>query len=135
MAMLVENAVVQRETRKINKGGRPPKTPEQRRTKRVEIWFSDNEYKQLNHICERSGLHRADLIRSLVFNKKVQQSKIPAINKEAYAELGRIGNNINQALKLANRYGGSEPNKRAFAELYELLHRVRLDLLGVSDDS
>lgn len=121
-------------TRKINKGGRPPLPDDERRNHRVEFWLNDSEFADLSCLCEQSGMTKGELVRSLIFKKPIQWMKVPTLNKNAYAELGRIGNNVNQALKLANRYG-SEPDTKAFAELYELLHAVRLELLGVSDDS
>lgn len=76
---------------------------------------------------------KGELVRALIFKKPIRWMKVPAVNRQAYAELGRVGNNINQAVKLANRYG-SELNARDFEELNALLHSVRLELLGVSDD-
>lgn len=120
-------------TRKINKGGRPLLPDDERRNHRVEFWLNDAEFADLFYLCEHSGMTKGELVRSLIFKKQIRWMKTPAINRQAYAELGRIGSNVNQAAKLANRYG-SEPDTKAFAELCELLHSVRLDLLGVSDD-
>lgn len=120
-------------TRKINRGGRPPLPDDQRRNHRVEFWLNDAEFADLSYLCEQSGMTKGEMVRALILKKPIQWMKTPAINRQAYAELGRIGSNVNQAAKLANRYG-SEPDTKAFAELYALLHSVRLDLLGVSDD-
>lgn len=121
-------------TRKINKGGRPPLPDDERRNHRVEFWLNDAEFANLSCLCEQSGMTKGELVRSLIFKKKIKWMKTPAINRQAYAELGRVGNNINQVVKLANRYG-SAPDARGFEELNALLHSVRLELLGVSDDS
>ena len=121
-------------TRKINKGGRPPLPDDERRNHRVEFWLNDAEFADLIYLCEQSGMSKGELVRSLIFKKPIRWMKIPAINRQAYAELGRIGANVNQLSRSANTYGYSD-QAGELAELHQIIQQIRRELLGVSDDS
>ncbi len=83
-----------------------PKLKEGKRTKFINVRFTEDEYKDVAELEKQLGITKTDLIRIRVLsdaNKIVINSKelIHHLDKVG-AELGRIGNNINQLAKQAN---------------------------------
>ena len=85
--------------------GRPQLT-EGKRTKKIDVRFTEDEYKIILALEQEFGITKTELIRqrllqngkSIVINAKELIARLDAIG----AELGRSGNNINQLARYAN---------------------------------
>jgi len=83
-----------------------PKLAEGKRTKKIDVRFTEDEYKIVEKLEITLGVTKTDLVRmrllenapAVIMNAK---ELITAID-EIGAELGRCGNNINQLAKYAN---------------------------------
>jgi hypothetical protein len=96
--------------------------------------FNDAEYEKLRAICESYDLNISQrgvispLLRRMVLNKPCEEKEgLPDTSDIAY-HINRIGNNINQLVKLAHHKNLRNPNgnlgpeiKRTNELLYELL--------------
>lgn len=83
-----------------------PKLKEGKRTKFINVRFTEDEYKDVADLEKQLGITKTELIRIRILNdakKTVINSRelIQHLDKVG-AELGRIGNNINQLAKHAN---------------------------------
>lgn len=83
-----------------------PKLAEGKRTKFINVRFTEEEYKEVAELEKELGVTKTDLIRMRILSdakKTVINSKelICHLDKVG-AELGRIGNNVNQLAKHAN---------------------------------
>lgn len=89
-----------------NKGGRPPQETD-RRSFKIDVRFTEAEYRQVEALEKALGLKKAELVRRRV----LQDSQGLLINTGALMqgldaislELARSGNNINQLARHANR--------------------------------
>ena len=83
-----------------------PKLTEGKRTKFINVRFTEDEYKDVAALEKQLGITKTDLIRIRVLS----DSKNTVINAKELihhldkvgAELGKVGNNINQLAKHAN---------------------------------
>ena len=83
-----------------------PKLKEGKRTKFINVRFTEAEYKEVSVLEKELGISKTNLIRMRILSnakKTVINSRglIKYIDN-AGAEMGRIGNNINQLAKHAN---------------------------------
>jgi hypothetical protein len=104
-----------------------PKLKEGKRTKFINVRFTEDEFKDVGELEKQLGITKANLIRMRILSdakKTVINSKelIQHLDKVG-ADLGRIGNNINQLAKHANVLrlkGGLNPAIISdFNELFE----------------
>ena len=73
--------------------------------RRVHVWFTEQQYTELEKHSELSGKKIADVIRHYLTNKNVRISNVPKSTANSIlSEVGRIGNNINQVAKKLNEY-------------------------------
>jgi hypothetical protein len=116
-----------------------PQLKEGRRTKFINVRFTEDEYKEIAELEKQLGITKTDLIRMRVLSdvKKIiinSKELIQHLDRVG-AELGRIGNNINQLAKHANTLKLQGPlNPKiisTFNELFEDYLKVQ-QLLEVS---
>lgn len=112
-----------------NKGGRPCLPKHELRTHKIEFWLSDIELADLHYLAAQAAVSNAVLVRSLIAKKPLKRITTPAVNRETYAELGKIGSNINQLAKFANSYGYSDQASQ-LNDLYNVINKLRSELLG-----
>lgn len=82
--------------------GRPKGVKEEVRSKNYTIRLTKEEQKRLESAAEICGVTPAVLIRRKLFKGKFPEAKTPRIDLNAYAELKKIGVNLNQLAKKAN---------------------------------
>ncbi|GGA95623.1 plasmid mobilization protein [Mucilaginibacter rubeus] len=83
-----------------------PTVKEGKRTKFINVRFTEDEFKEIVELEQQLGLSRTELIRmrvladtqKIVVNSRVLIKYLDDVG----AEMGRIGNNINQLAKHAN---------------------------------
>lgn len=111
---------------KKRKRGPEPKPPEEVRTNRISLRVNDHE---LAEIKKKAGTDNpkqvADYIRKASLGKRMP-SRIPEINREAWASLSRSASNLNQIARALN----SEQAVDAEA-IRRQLDDFRLALIGV----
>lgn len=83
-----------------------PKLKEGKRSKFINVRFTEEEYKDITELEKELGVSKTDLIRMRVLSdaKKtvINSRELIRYIDTAGAEMGRIGNNINQLAKHAN---------------------------------
>lgn len=89
----------------------------------VMLRFNDTEYDKLRIICESYHLNISErgvispLLRRLVLNGNVEdKDRLPSTSNLAY-HINKIGNNINQLVKLANYKSLRSPNSSLESEI------------------
>ena len=80
-------------------GGAMKKTAHQ-----YHLWMSDEENRELERLCESTGLSKANLIRKLIMSKPVKE-RPNADFTELRTSIDRIGVNFNQLVHRANAEG------------------------------
>lgn len=104
--------------------GRTPKAPEALQRHQVGCRLTDAEAAQLD--LGRGLLTRGEGLRQLALARRLPPA-IPALNRQAYAELARASANLNQLSRRANIEGQLE-----IVALSATLAAFRLALLGVT---
>ncbi len=87
---------------KNNKGGRPPQK-QGKKDQLVQFWVTSEQFRVLRGFLKASQYHgMSELLRSMVFDKKIKVTTENANARELQYELARIGTNINQIAKRCN---------------------------------
>ncbi len=121
--------------KKVFQAGRKSQ-PKPKRTSLVSLRLTEDEKEAWEAKAEEAGLgnNLSKFIRYCVEHRRIAPPA-PAINSDTYAELGRIGNNINQIAYAINRaIKMGEPVNTSLEEieaLKPLLQEVKLQLLGM----
>lgn len=112
-----------------------PKTTmldEEKRKPRT-TWLLSSEYEQLKQEAKAMNLSFSDYSRAILLERPVVEPR-GEIDRRTYAELGRIGNNLNQLVRGVNegRLIGEQMEVDLFratvTELSNLLVEIRLEL-------
>ena len=101
--------------------GRPPKDPAERRTERVDVFFSPAERAKLAEDASACGVTPAAYIRRLVAGSRPAPPSERATDPRLLLELNAIGNNLRQALGFVDR---SAPARADWESLDRLLRRT-----------
>ncbi|QEM07841.1 MobC family plasmid mobilization relaxosome protein [Mucilaginibacter rubeus] len=109
-----------------NKGGRPP-VGDDRRSFKIDVRFTEAEYRQVERLEKELGLKKTELVRrkllsegkGLAVNAAELMKRLDAVS----LELSRSGNNINQLARYANRL--QKRGLLSVAIIDEYLHLLR----------
>ncbi len=82
---------------------------------------------QLMAYSNQSG---ADVIRDIVFRERLLQPRIPLLDQKTYAELKRIGTNLNQMAKKLNADAKASEKEKTIDELKMMLDHILQRLLN-----
>lgn len=89
-----------------NKGGRPP-VGDERRSFKIDVRFTEAEYRQVEQMEKELGIGKAELVRRKLLHdgKGLAVNSVELLNRldAVSLELSRSGNNINQLARYANR--------------------------------
>lgn len=118
-----------------NLGGRPPLL-EGKRSKMINVRFTEEEFKSILQMEADLGISRTDLIRARLLNdipQRVINAKEAILQLDRVGtELGRSGNNINQLARYANilkkQHVLSQAVIERFLILLETYHQNQADL-------
>lgn len=113
-------------------GGRPKK-PESERLKNVPLRMTSAERAEAEKSAAEAGLTLSAYLRDRTLGKPLK-AVVPAINREAYAELARLAGNLNQIAAHMNATGDMTvlPALPALiADLDREVKILRLALLGI----
>ncbi|MBQ0131621.1 MAG: plasmid mobilization relaxosome protein MobC [Comamonas sp.] len=84
------------------KGGRPKAAPEALRASTIGVRVSAAEYEALRAKAAAMNMTPAQWLREAALTRRLPTPPVPAVNREQYAELARIGANLNQLAHSAN---------------------------------
>lgn len=114
--------------------GRPPKTDAERRDYKVGVRFTEEERHQIEALAAACSLSFSEFVRKAALGRRLRAT-VPAVNREAWAELARVVSNLNQiAHRLNAAEGGAGDLAAVLAETREQVQALRRDLLGMGGD-
>lgn len=108
---------------KRRRRGPAPLDDASRRTGSVSVRLNESEMAQLDAQRRKVAMQRGEYLRAAALHKL--PPSVPAINREAWAELARLAGNLNQLVRLA--HGGD----LRLAEVQALVQELRRVLIGV----
>ena len=73
-----------------------------KRTHRVQVRLSDDEYDYFQYNLERTGLSAEVYLRKLIADKIPKTKEVGQYEQDVLAQLYAIGNNLNQIARQAN---------------------------------
>ena len=115
-----------------NKGGRPKLDPAAVRRLNLSVRLSPAEYAALRERAAQLGMKPGQFLRHTGLTRRLPPPPVPAVNREQYANLARMANNINQLTRRAN--AGQLPGFPAATMrlLRAEIKQLRAALLGLS---
>jgi hypothetical protein len=112
----------------MKKNGRP-RLGEKKKTHRVGVFFSSEEFAKIQLNASRAGLTEAEFLRQLGLGKEVK-SPPDRVNFAAVKEINAIGKNLNSlvravpTLKIEDAAGTTNSIKRMELSLQETIGRL-----------
>lgn len=119
-------------SRPKRRGGRPRSAPEALRTATIGVRVSDAEYSALRIKAETLAMTPAQWLREAALTRRLPSPPVSAINREQYAELGRLAANLNQLTRLANEGDRVVVASGLLAKIHSEVSRLRLELIGAT---
>ncbi len=108
---------------------RPTINPQEKRKVRFTFRMTEREEEMLIQLMSYSNQSGAEVIRDIVFKERLLQPKIPVLDQKTYAELKRIGNNLNQVARKLNANAKAPETEKTISELKVLLNKILSKLL------
>lgn len=100
------------------------------RSRVVPIRFTLAEKTLLMGTSKDRNISLSEFVRRCALGRKIPQRGVPEINRNAYTELCRIGNNLNQISRNLNRGYLSDSLMENLNNLKSLVKELGLQLLG-----
>lgn len=88
---------------------RPTKTDDDRRSSVLKLRVTQGEFDSLKRDAQRTGQTVSEIARRKVLNESLTFRTTRRLPTEAYAELRRIGVNLNQIARRMNASGRADP--------------------------
>lgn len=110
--------------------GRPRLNPSSTRTLRLSFRVTEAEVKAIDSRATLAGLDRSTYVRRAALGARIVALRVPAIHLAAIGQLQRIGNNLNQSVKLVHEGRLSSEFGPALREVQRLLLELRRALRG-----
>lgn len=112
----------------------PPRKPDaEKLSEIIRVRFKTVEVEAIKESAGIWGMTSSAYIRALATGNKPKNTPVPAIDRQTYAELGKIGNNINQIARSLNQVHGIYPDHaellKGFAELRQQINAIRMELM------
>ena len=114
------------------RGGRPRSDPEAVRTDTIGVRVSASEYAALRTKSEAMAMTPAQWLREAALTRRLPTPPVAAINREHYAELGRLAGNLNQLTRLANEGRPVHIADALLTRLSAEVRALRLALIGAN---
>ena len=106
--------------------GRPRKPPSQRRSRVMRVRFSEADLDSLQQLADGQPL--STYLRQAALGRPAR-TRIPSANREITGHLARIGNNLNQLVRLAHTGRYPMQFESVLRQLYEKLAEVQRQLM------
>jgi hypothetical protein len=91
--------------------------------------MTEREEEMLIQLMRYSNQSGAEVIRDIVFKERLLQPKIPVLDQKTYAELKRIGTNLNQVAKKLNANATAPEIEKTVKELKITINQILNKLL------
>ncbi|HEK19857.1 MAG TPA: plasmid mobilization relaxosome protein MobC [Bacteroidetes bacterium] len=108
-----------------------PKLTDGKRSKKIDVRFTEKEYAVLLELEKQLGISKTDLIRLRVLHQSqnvlVNAKEMISLLDGIGAELGRSGNNINQLARYANILNKQSLLSPVVADRFNFLFTTYLD--------
>lgn len=117
------------------RGGRPKGPPDAIRATTIGVRVSPSEYALLRLKSESMAMTPAQWLREAALTRRLPSPPVAAINREQYAELGRLAGNLNQLTRLANEGRPVTIADALIQRLTQEVRSLRLALIGAAVDS
>ena len=117
------------------RGGRPRSLAADLRSATIGVRVSAAEYDLLRAKAGVMAMTPAQWLREAALSRRLPAPPVAAINREQYAELGRLAANLNQLTRLANEGQRVTIANELLARLSSEVSRLRLGLLGAGSDA
>ena len=114
------------------RGGRPRSAPETVRTATIGVRVSPAEYALLRLKSEHMAMTPAQWLREAALTRRLPTPPVAPINREHYAELGRLAGNLNQLTRLANEGRPVHIADALLTRLSAEVRALRLALIGAT---
>lgn len=95
----------------------------------IAVKLNQSEHKKLVELMEYAESSASEVIRQLVFKKRILKPKKSVLDAQTYTELRRIGNNLNQYVKQIHQRKISDIDKAFLERLQEMLNDITTRLL------
>lgn len=96
------------------------------------VRFTQAELEELREAASHHGMSLSAFIRSLALSAKLPRQPLPKVDKDTYAELGKVGSNLNQLAKQLNQADGVYPNQNDLVEgvkwCVSWIKKIRMEL-------
>ena len=116
--------------KRSRKSGRPRLPPAERRDRIVDIRLNAVEHERLQDKADRAAMPLSTFLRESGMGRRIVGP--PSLeNQEAAKQLLRVGQLLNQAIKLVNAGKINNVEPSTLKDLREQVRRVRLELRGV----
>ena len=77
---------------------------ENKKTKLVKAYFTEEDYKRLNYLCSIMKISKSKMIRFLLYYKNIKEAP-PVDYTVLIREMRAVGNSLNQLARVANAKG------------------------------
>lgn len=114
------------------KTGRPTLPSEDVRQYVIGVRVNLKERSLLASKARMLNLSLSQCLRELSIQKDIKRLVVPAVNRQAYAELSKLGSNLNQLLQLSYRLDKNAIPEQLISETLEAVTKVRCELLGLN---
>ncbi|WP_051249627.1 plasmid mobilization protein [Maridesulfovibrio zosterae] len=114
------------------KTGRPTLPSEDVRQYVIGVRVNLKERTLLASKARMLNLSLSQCLRELSIQKNINRLVVPAVNRQAYAELSKLGSNLNQLLQLSYRLDRNAIPEQLINETLEAVTKLRCDLLGLN---
>lgn len=114
------------------KTGRPTLPSEDVRQYVIGVRVNLKERTLLASKARMLNLSLSQCLRELAIQKDIKRLVVPAVNRQAYAELSKLGSNLNQLLQLSYRLDRNAIPEQLINETLEAVTKLRCDLLGLN---
>ena len=116
------------------RGGRPRSLAADLRTATIGVRVTVAEYDLLRAKAGAMAMTPAQWLREAALTRRLPAPPVAAINREQYADLGRLAANLNQLTRLANEGQRVTIATELLGRLSSEVGRLRFGLLGAGLD-
>ena len=122
-----------------------PRKPEQKRgekflkenkkTKLVKAYFTEEDYERLNYLCSIMKISKSKMIRFLLYYKNIKEAP-PVDYTVLIREMRAVGNSLNQLARVANAKGwiNERELRAAILSLRELEKKISAQFQLTEED-
>jgi predicted DNA binding CopG/RHH family protein len=109
------------------RSGRPKVDERVVKRHNLTVRLSDQDLILLDHKAKQAGLSFSAFLREAGLSRKMPKP-VPEVTLKTFLELGRIGNNLNQMLKLIHEGHFDVEVAEIIVELFDLVYLVRKEV-------